>query len=104
MSRRRVVITGMGVVTPLGCSIHICWDGLITGRSGIGPLQNFECTDYETRFSGECREFDPLKWIDGKLVKRMDPFAQFATASAIDAMNDSGLDVSTLDPYRIGVI
>src|SRR5262245_26004754 len=104
MSKRRVVITGMGVVTPLGCTVDRYWDGLITGRNGIGPTTNFDVTNYETKFSGECREFDALKWIDGKLIKRMDPFAQFALASAIDAAKDSGLDMSKEDPYRVGVI
>jgi 3-oxoacyl-[acyl-carrier-protein] synthase II len=104
MSKRRVVITGMGVVTPLGCSVDQFWDGLVSARSGIGPLTRFDCTEFDTRFAGECREFDPLKWIDAKLVKRLDRFAQYALAAAIDAMRDSGIDLAKDDPYRVGVI
>ncbi len=94
----------MGVVTPLGHTVDRFWDGLVSGRSGIGPITHFDCTDFDTRFAGECRDFDPLQSMDGKLVKRMDPFAQFALASAIVAVKDSGLDMAVEDPYRIGVI
>ncbi len=104
MARRRVVITGMGVVTPLGCSVERYWDGLITGRSGIGPITHFDSTLFDTHFAGECRDFDPSNWIDGKAAKRMDPFAQFALASAMQAVKDAGIDLSRGDPYRHGVI
>lgn len=104
MSRRRVVITGMGVITPLGNSVEKYWDGLISGRSGIGLITHFDTNGYDTLFGGECREFDPTNWIDGKAAKRMDPFAQFALASAIQAVKQSGLDFSKEDPFRCGVI
>ncbi len=104
MSKRRVVITGLGAVTPLGTSVDRFWDGLISARSGIGPLTHFDCSTFDTKFAGECREFDPLQWIEGKNAKRLDRFAQFALASAIDAVKDSGLDFSKEDPYLMGVI
>jgi 3-oxoacyl-[acyl-carrier-protein] synthase II len=104
MSRRRVVITGVGAVTPLGSSVERYWDGLISSRSGIGPLTRFDCTNFDTRFAGECRDFNPLEWFDGKSAKRMDRFAQFAVASAIQAVKDAGLDFAKEDPYRCGVI
>jgi 3-oxoacyl-[acyl-carrier-protein] synthase II len=104
MSRRRVVITGMGVITPLGCSVREYWDGLISGRSGIAPIRRFDPTAFDTHFAGECRDFSPERWIEPKASKRMDRFAQFAVAAAIDAAKDSGLDFGKLDPHRIGVI
>ena len=102
--KRRVVITGMGTINPLGTSVDRFWDGLITGRSGIGPLTHFDSAEFDTHFAGQCNDFDPTQWIDAKLIKRLDPFAQFALASAIDAVRDSGLDFSKEDPYRCGVI
>lgn len=102
--KRRVVITGMGVVTPLGCSVDSYWDGLISGRSGIGPLTNFDCATYDTKFAGECRDFDAAQWFEHKSIKRMDKFAQFALASAIQAVREAGIDFSKENPYRCGVI
>ena len=104
MSKRRVVITGMGVVTPLGCSVQAYWDGLIAGRSGIGPIRRFDPTSFDTHFAGECSDFVSDRWIEPKAAKRMDRFAQFAVAAAIDAAKDSGLDFSKVEPHRVGVI
>ncbi len=104
MQKRRVVITGMGAITPLGSSVDQYWDGLISARSGIRPLQNFDCSKYDSRIAGECRDFDPAKWFEHKSIKRMDRFAQFALASAIQAATDAGLDFSKEDPFRCGVI
>lgn len=101
---RRVVITGIGAITPLGNSVDQFWDGLVSGRSGVAPITLFDTTNFTTKFAGECADFDPTQWIDAKLCKRLDRFAQFALAGAIDAVKDSGLDFSTLDPYRGGVI
>ena len=104
MSKRRVVITGMGVVTPLGCSVQAYWDGLIAGRSGIGQIRRFDPTSFDTHFAGECSDFVSDRWIEPKAAKRMDRFAQFAVAAAIDAAKDSGLDFSKVEPHRVGVI
>jgi 3-oxoacyl-[acyl-carrier-protein] synthase II len=94
----------MGAVTPLGCTVDRFWEGLIAGRSGIGMITQFDASHFDTHFAGECWDFDPTKWVDPKLVKRLDRFAQFALAGAIDAVADSGLDFSAEDPYRVGVI
>lgn len=94
----------MGAVTPLGSGVETYWDGLVSGRSGVGPLTAFDCTAFDTHFAGQCRDFDATDWLDGKLVKRLDRFAQFALVSAIDAVKASGLDFSKEDPYNAGVI
>lgn len=104
MNRRRVVITGMGVVSPLGYSVDEFWDNLVACKSGITPLTLFEPTLFETKFAGQCADFDPARWIDVKAVKRLDRFAQFALASAIQAAGDSGLDFAKEDLFRIGAI
>jgi 3-oxoacyl-[acyl-carrier-protein] synthase II len=104
MSRRRVVITGMGVVCPLGVEVDAFWDRLIAGESGIRPIARFDPSRFDVHFGGECAEFEPTRWIDRREVKRLDRFAQFALAAAIDAVKDAGLDLARLDADRFGVI
>ena len=104
MRGRRVVITGLGAITPLGCSVAEYWNGLIAGRSGIGPLTKFDASRYDTRIAGQCTGFDVTRWVDGRFAKRLDPFAQYAVAAADDATKDSGLNIAREDPYRIGVM
>ncbi len=104
MTGRRVVITGLGVVTPLGCDVKMFWQRLLSGCSGIGPITSFDASKFDVRFGGECREFDPEQYIDRKQVKRIDRFAQFAIAGAIQAAKDSGLDFAKEVPDRMGVI
>jgi 3-oxoacyl-[acyl-carrier-protein] synthase II len=94
----------MGVISPIGNTVDSFWDGLIAGRSGIGPLQSFDCSQYDTRIAGECRDFDSRKWIDSKQIKRLDRFAQFGLAAAIEAVKDSGVDFDQEDRFRCGVI
>jgi 3-oxoacyl-[acyl-carrier-protein] synthase II len=94
----------MGVVTPLGNSVAEYWDNLVACKSGISPLVLFNPAGFETQFAGQCAAFDPTQWVDQKSVKRLDRFAQFALASAIQAAIDSGLDFAKEDPYRIGAI
>jgi len=103
-SRRRVVITGMGAITPLGNSVDEFWKGLIDGRSGITLHTLFDSSGFTTKIAGQCRTFEPTRWIDRKLIKRLDRFSQFALAAAIDAAADSGLDFAKEDPSRVGVI
>jgi 3-oxoacyl-[acyl-carrier-protein] synthase II len=105
MSRRRVVITGMGLVTPLGESRDQLVDALVTARSGIGPIKRWDCSAFPVRIGGECAAFDLTKWdVDVREARRMDRFAQFALAGAIGAVRDAGVDFTKENPERCGVI
>jgi 3-oxoacyl-[acyl-carrier-protein] synthase II len=99
--RRRVVITGLGAVTPLGKDVESTWQGLLAGRSGAGEITQFDHTDYYVHFACESSEFEPTDWIERKQARRMDRFAQMIVSAARQAELDSGLDVSAA-PDRIG--
>ncbi len=103
---RRVAVTGISVVTTLGCEIPEFWDRLCAGKSGIGPVRRFDCSDYKVRFGGELSDFDPAEHIriDGKDVRRLDRFGQFAVVAADKAIQYSGIDLTQGDPYRYGVL
>jgi 3-oxoacyl-[acyl-carrier-protein] synthase II len=83
---RRVVVTGVGLVTPLGTGVEKNWEALMAGRSGIGLIQSFDPSDFPTKIAGEVRDFNPEDWIEKKEIKRMDPFIQYAMATAQQAM------------------
>jgi 3-oxoacyl-[acyl-carrier-protein] synthase II len=100
---RRVVITGMGVITPLGNTVEGYWDALVSGRSGIRSITRFECDQYDVRIGGECLDFDPKPYVDTRIAKRMDRFAQFALVGGSRAYEDAGLQDGQFDPYRAGV-
>ncbi len=102
--RRRVVVTGMGAVTPLGASVSALWDGLVAGRSGIDRIQRFDPEPFDSQMGGECNDFEPGDFIEHRAIKRMDRFAQFAFAAAKMAMQDSGLGTDGFEPQRAGVI
>ena len=105
MNDRRVVITGMGVVTPLGSELEVFWDNLLKGRSGIGPITRFDTTDYDCRIAGEVRDFEPRNVFNNpKDVKRTDRFTQMAMGAAKMAMKDSGIDMEKTNRQRFGVI
>src|ERR671936_55923 len=99
--RRRVVITGVGAVTPLGNDVESSWENLTAGRSGAGPITQFDASEYGVHFACELKEFDPAKWIDRKRARRMDRFAQMIVAAARQAEADAGLEVAQ-EPDRIG--
>jgi 3-oxoacyl-[acyl-carrier-protein] synthase II len=109
---RRVVVTGLGAVTPLGNTVEEFWAGLSQGRSGIGPITKFDAFiqdergafRYPTRIAGEVRNFDPLKYVDKKEARRLDPYLQYAVASAVMAVEDAALDVQKVDGTRFGVL
>jgi 3-oxoacyl-[acyl-carrier-protein] synthase II len=104
LSRRRVVITGLGAVTPLGNTAEEFWSGLVQGRSGIGPITRFDPSAYPTRIAGEVRGFDALAYIDKKDDRKFDPFLKYAVACALMAVEDAGLDLERVDKGRFGVL
>src|SRR3989440_8308991 len=99
--RRRVVITGIGAVTPLGNDAETSWQNLIAGESGAGPITQFDSSEYFVHFACEVKDFDPSNWIDRKQARRMDRFAQLILAAARQAEADSGLEIGP-DADRIG--
>ena len=103
MSKRRVVVTGMGMLTPLGVDLESSWQGLTAGKSGVAPIQSFDTTDYSVRFGGHVPEFDISEYLPPKEARRMDGFMQFGLVAGIQAMRDSGLEVTDENRDRIGV-
>ena len=96
----RVVVTGLGMITPLGIGVEPTWSGLIAGKSGIGPITSFDTTGFETTIAGEIKDFHPENYMSPKLIKRMDRFVQIAVATAVLAMQDAGLEiVPDLQPH-----
>jgi len=104
MSRRRVVITGLGCVTALGESVDELFTALCEGKSGISNIESFDVTEYPVKFGGEIKSFEVTKYVEQRESKRMDRFTQFAMAAANQAVNDSGLDFSKEEPFRTGAI
>ena len=103
MSKRRVVITGLGIVSPVGNSIPAAWDNLVNGRGGIGPITRFDATPLPTRIAGEVKGFNAADWMSAKEVRRMDTFIHFGIAATKMAMDDAGLVVTDANAERIGV-
>ncbi len=103
MSKRRVVITGLGIVSPVGNTIPAVWDNLVNGRGGIGPITKFDPAPLTTRIAGEVKGFDPAQWMSPKEVRRMDTFIHYGIAATKMAMDDAGLVVTEENAERIGV-
>jgi len=101
--RRRVVVTGLGMITPLGSTVEKTWDGIIAGRSGIGPITRFDATGLETTIAGEVRDFDPLDYMDRKEIRRSDRFVHFAVAAAGQALRSARIEITPELAPRIGV-
>ena len=101
---RRVVVTGLGLVSPLGNDLASSWDGVINGRSGIGPITHFDTTGFTTRIAGEVRDFDVTKWVSPKDARKMDPFIHYGVAASMMAMEDAGLVVDDSNAERIGAL
>lgn len=104
MSRRRVVITGIGCVTSFAESAKDFFAALVAGRSGLGQIENFDTSAYPVHIGGEVKKFDPTRYIDAREAKRLDRFAQFSMACSVQAVNDSGIDFTKEDVRRAGVI
>ncbi len=102
--KRRVVVTGVGLVSPVGIGTEETWQNLLAGRSGAGPITHFDASRHSTRFACEVKGFDPLRWLDKKDVKKVDRFIQFAIAASDLALQDAGFDPRASDPLRTGVI
>ena len=100
---KRVVVTGMGAITPIGNSVNEYWESLKAGKVGIGPITYFDTTDYKATLAAQVKDFNAKDYMDPKAARRMETFSQFAVAAAKEAMEDSGLDMSVEDPYRVGV-
>ena len=101
--RRRVVITGLGMITPLGSTVEKTWNGVVAGKSGIGPITRFDPAGLETTIAGEVRDFDPLDYMDRKEIRRSDRFVHFAVASAGQALRSAGLEITPELAPRLGV-
>jgi 3-oxoacyl-[acyl-carrier-protein] synthase II len=104
LTKRRVVVTGIGMISPLGVGNEPTWQGLIEGRSGIGLITKFDASDYACRIAGEVHGFDPEKWLEKKEVKKSDTFIHYAIAAAQMALDDSRFEPAKEDPDRLGVI
>ncbi len=104
MELKRVVVTGLGAVTPLGNNVPDFWDNLVKGVSGAAPITRFDTTLFKTQFACEVKNFDPTKYFDRKEVRKLDLYAQYALASAQEALEQSGLNLDTIDKDEVGVI
>lgn len=104
MAERRVVITGLGAITPLGNSVAALWDGLVSGRCGIAALTRFDSSPFDVHIGGECLGFDPEPWIDKRMAKRMDRHTHFGVAGAVQAFDDAGLKPGQFHPERAGCV
>jgi 3-oxoacyl-[acyl-carrier-protein] synthase II len=103
LSRRRVVVTGLGIVSPVGNSVKDAWANILAGNSGIGPITNFDVTDFSVRFGGEVRDFDVTQYIPGKDARRMGSFIHYGIAAASQALADSGIEITAANARRAGV-
>ncbi|ACJ29760.1 3-oxoacyl-(acyl-carrier-protein) synthase II [Shewanella piezotolerans WP3] len=102
MSKRRVVVTGLGLVSPVGNTVDSTWKSLVSGKSGIAPITKFDASEFTTRFSGSVKDFDVEQYMSRKDARKMDLFIQYGMAAGIQAMDDSGLEMDKLDPTRVG--
>ena len=101
---RRVVVTGLGAVTPLGNNVKTFWDGIKSGKCGIDKVTHFDASEFKTQIAGEVKDFEPSDYMDKKEARKMDRYTQFAMVAASEAVEDSGLDMELEDPWRVGVI
>ena len=104
MSKRRVVVTGLGAVTPIGNNVKDFWTGIREGKVGIGPITKFDTTDYKVKIAAEVKDFNAKDHMDPRSARRMDPFCQYAVTAAKEALEDSGIDMEKEDSFRAGVI
>jgi 3-oxoacyl-[acyl-carrier-protein] synthase II len=101
---KRVVVTGLGAVTPLGNTVPVFWANLTAGKSGAGPVTHFDASKFKVKFACEVKGFDPLQYIEKSEARKMDPFVHYALAATDEAVKDSALNLETIDKTRVGVI
>jgi 3-oxoacyl-[acyl-carrier-protein] synthase II len=104
VSKRRVVVTGMGVVSPVGSTVQSAWDTVLRGESGIGPITRFDVSAFPVRFGGQVRDFDVNQYLPPKEARRMDDFMHYGVAAGVQAVSDSGIDFQKSDPARCGAV
>jgi 3-oxoacyl-[acyl-carrier-protein] synthase II len=104
LERKRVVVTGLGAITPIGNPLQEYWEGLLSGRNGIGPITLFDPSNHSCRIAGEVKGFDPHEYLDRKEAKRMDRFAQFAIAASKQAIADASFEINDLNAEQVGII
>ena len=104
MALKRVVVTGLGALTPIGNNLKDFWSGLIAGKSGSAPVTYFDTEKFKTKFACELKGFDPLEFLDRKQQRKMDRFTQYGMVSTDEAIIDSGIDLEKIDKLRVGVI
>lgn len=104
MERKRVVITGVGLVTPIGTGVEAFWNALVNGVSGVGPITHFDASEFATRIAAEVKDFDPERYMERKDAKRMDRFVQLSVVASFLALEDANLNIADLDANRIGVL
>lgn len=102
MSRKRIVVTGLGILSPVGNTVSDSWDSIRNGRSGIAPIERFDVSNFPTRIGGEVRDFRPEDWFDAKEARKMDTFVHYGMAASIQAIRDAGLEVTDTNSHRIG--
>ncbi len=103
MSKRRVVVTGLGIVSPVGSSVSTAWENILAGRSGIGPIEHFDASAFAVRFGGSVRDFKVEDYLTAKDARKMDPFIHYGLGAAVQAIRDAGLEVNEANAERIGV-
>ncbi|MFC1485867.1 beta-ketoacyl synthase N-terminal-like domain-containing protein [Candidatus Latescibacterota bacterium] len=102
MTYRRVVVTGIGIISPVGSDLNTFWDSLVDGKSGVGPITRFDASEYKTRIAAEVKNFNPEPVINPKEVRRIDLFSQYALCAAAQAVEHSGIEFEREDPFRGG--
>jgi len=103
LAKRRVVITGLGIVSPVGNDVRTAWDNILAGNSGIGPITTFDVADFPVRFAGLVKDFDISKYLSTKEARKMDPFIHYGIAASVEAINDAGLEITPENAHRVGV-
>lgn len=101
---RRVVVTGMGMVSPLGNDLTTSWDGIVHGRSGIAPIVQIDASKFPTQIAGEIKGFDPMKFVSVKDAKKMDSFIYYGIGAAFMALDDAGLEINEINAERVGAL